>query len=82
MRRFAFSKMLMPSGRTSGFGGKGAGVVVLLVGMGLAACQPTIKVEAPDKPIVINLNVKVEQEVRIKIEKDVDTLLEQDNELF
>jgi hypothetical protein len=47
----------------------------------LAACQPTVKVEAPDKPIVINLNVKIEQEVRVKVEKDVDTLL-QDKDLF
>ena len=33
------------------------------------ACQPTVKVEAPEKPIVINLNVKIEQEVRVKIEE-------------
>ena len=38
----------------------------------LAACTPTIKVEAPDKPIVINLNIKIEQEVRIRVDKDVD----------
>ena len=41
----------------------------------LAACNPTVKVEAPDKPIVINLNVKIEQEVRIKVEKDVQDLV-------
>lgn len=65
----------------SAFCGKQGGAVAM-VGLVLAACQPTIKVEAPDKPIVINLNVKIEQEVRIKIEKDIDTLLEQNNELF
>lgn len=48
----------------------------------LAACQPTVKVEAPDKPIVINLNVKIEQEVRIKIERDVEDLLKSQPELF
>ena len=47
----------------------------------LAACQPTVKVEAPDKPITINLNVKIEQEVRVKVEKDVEDLLD-DKELF
>jgi hypothetical protein len=47
-----------------------------------AACQPTVRVEAPDKPIVINLNVKIEQEVRIKVERDVDTLLQQNEGLF
>ncbi len=42
----------------------------------LAACQPTVRVEAPKDPITINLNVKIEQEVRIKVEKDVETLLD------
>ncbi|SOD96725.1 YnbE family lipoprotein [Caenispirillum bisanense] len=48
----------------------------------LAACQPTVKVEAPDKPIVINLNVKIEQEVRVKVEKDVEDLLQERKDLF
>lgn len=47
-----------------------------------AACQPTVKIEPPDKPIVINLNIKIEQEVRIKVEKDVEDLLKQNPELF
>ena len=47
----------------------------------LSACQPTVKVEAPSEPIVINLNVKIEQEVRVKIEKDVEDLLA-DEDLF
>ena len=37
-----------------------------------AACSPTVKLEVPDKPIVINLNVKIEQEVKVRLEKDVD----------
>lgn len=49
--------------------------------LGLAACQPTVKVEAPKEPIVINLNVKIEQEIRVKVEKDVEDLL-QDSDLF
>ena len=45
------------------------GRAALLLGVGLAACSPTVKVEAPDKPIVINMNIKIEQEVRVKIEQ-------------
>ena len=48
----------------------------------LAACQPTVKVEAPDKPIVINLNVKIEQEVRVKVEDDVEQLFDTNDNLF
>ncbi len=53
-----------------------------MLALGLLACTPTVKVEAPDKPIVINLNVKIEQEVRVKIDRDVETLLQQNPELF
>lgn len=49
---------------------------------GLAGCNPTVKVEAPDKPIVINLNVKIEQEVRIKVDKDVESLVNDNPNLF
>jgi hypothetical protein len=48
----------------------------------LAGCNPTVKVEAPDKPIVINLNVKIEQEVRIKVDKDVESLVNNNPNLF
>lgn len=48
----------------------------------LAGCNPTVKVEAPDKPIVINLNVKIEQEVRIKVDKDVDNLVKTNPNIF
>ncbi len=53
-----------------------------LMAFSLAACSPTVKVEAPDKPITINLNVKIEHEVRVKIEKDVEDLLSKDSGLF
>ena len=40
--------------------------------LALAACEPTVKIEAPDKPIVINLNVNITQEVRVKVDRDLD----------
>lgn len=42
------------------------------IALALIACEPTVKVEAPDKPIVINLNVNIKQEVRVKVERDLD----------
>lgn len=54
-----------------------AGVVLVL-----GACNPTVKIEAPDKPIEINLNVKIEQEVRIKVDRDLDELLAENPDLF
>ncbi len=52
-----------------------------LIGV-LAACQPTVKIEPPDKPIVINLNVKVEQEIRVRVEREVEDLMRQNPQLF
>lgn len=48
----------------------------------LGACEPHVKVEAPDKPITINLNIKIEHELRVKLEKDVDDLITKNKELF
>ncbi|MEN2979680.1 YnbE family lipoprotein [Tistrella bauzanensis] len=48
----------------------------------VAACQPTVRVEAPEKPIVINVNVKIEHEVRVRVEKDIEDLLSSEPELF
>ncbi len=48
----------------------------------VGACEPTVRIEPPDKPIVINLNVKVEQEIRVKVEREVEDLIKQNPDLF
>ncbi len=50
----------------------------LLLGAGCA----TVKVEAPDEPIEINLNVNIQQEVRIKMEREVEDLITQNPDIF
>ena len=56
-----------------------AGLAVLPA---LAACNPTVRVEAPTEPIEINLNIRIEQEVRIKIERELDELFEEEDDIF
>ena len=48
----------------------------------LAACNPTVKVEAPKEPIEINLNVKIEHHIRVQVDEELDDLFEEDSELF
>ena len=45
----------------------------------LAGC---ISVSPPDKPIEINLNVTIRQEVLVKLQRDVEQLIEQNPEAF
>lgn len=47
-----------------------------------AACTPVVQVEMSDKPITINLNVKIEHEIRVKVEKELDNLFTKDSGLF
>jgi hypothetical protein len=48
----------------------------------LAGCTPKVQVEAPKEPITINMNIKIEHEIRVKVDKDLDQLLDKDSELF
>ncbi len=57
-------------------------VSVVLLLFFVAACNPTVKVEAPDEPITINMNIKIEHEVRIKVEKDLEGVFDEDSGLF
>ena len=41
-----------------------------------------VNISAPDKPIEINLNVKVQQEVVVRLEKDAKDLINNNPELF
>ncbi len=34
----------------------------------LAGCAPTIKIEAPKEPITINLNIKLDADIRVRVE--------------
>ena len=47
-----------------------------------AACTPTVKVEAPDKPIEINMNINIKHEILIKVEKEVEEMFEEEDDLF
>jgi YnbE-like lipoprotein len=45
----------------------------------LASC---ISVKAPDKPIEINLNVTIRQEVLVRLQRDVEQLINQNPQAF
>lgn len=48
----------------------------------LNGCTPTVKVEAPSEPITINLNIKLDADVRLKLEETATNDIQQNPELF
>jgi len=57
----------------------------LLAAFGTASMLPLagcISVSPPDKPIEINLNVTIRQEVLVRLQRDVEQLIEQNPEAF
>jgi hypothetical protein len=56
--------------------------IALMATLWMVACSPTVRMEAPEKPIEINMNVKIEHEIRVKVEKDIEQMLEENKELF
>ena len=52
---------------------------VLIIALASSGC---INIKAPDKPIEINLNVNIKQEVIVKLQKDADDFITNNPELF
>jgi hypothetical protein len=48
----------------------------------LTACTPTVQLAAPKEPITINLNVKIEHEIRVKVDKELDDVFAENSDLF
>lgn len=56
--------------------------LLLSIAIVVGACTPKVEVVAPDKPITINLNVKIKHEIRVKVDKDLDKVFSEDKGLF
>ncbi|SFR54950.1 YnbE-like lipoprotein [Marinobacter gudaonensis] len=57
-------------------GGPSINAVLMGVILPLAtvACTPTVQMAAPKEPITVNLNVKIQHEIYVKVDKEVDEL--------
>ena len=60
-------------------------MAVASIALGLATvagCTPRVAIEAPKEPITINMNIKIEHEIRVKVDKDLDQLFSENDEIF
>ena len=56
-------------------------ICLLLAGFA-SACTPTVQIAAPKEPIEINLNVKIEHNIRVQVDKELESLFEEDSDVF
>jgi hypothetical protein len=55
------------------------GLVSILSQVG---CTPRVEIAAPEKPITINMNIKIDHEVRVRVERDLEDVISKDSDLF
>jgi hypothetical protein len=67
--------MIMTHGRTQA-------IRLLALAAAAAPLGGCVSVKAPDKPIEINLNVTIRQEVLVRLQRDVEQLIEQNPQAF
>lgn len=59
------------------------GLVILLAGGLIAtACTPTVQLAMPNEPITINMNVKIEHDIRVRVDRELEHVLSEDSGLF
>jgi len=62
---------------------KTAGYLAALVHVvAMVGCTPKVAVEAPEKPITINLNIKLDADVRVKLEEAAKKDIEANPNVF
>lgn len=56
--------------------------ILLALFFTITACTPRVELAMPDEPITINLNVKIDHEIRVKVDKELDDIFDEDSGLF
>ncbi len=74
--------MILTTRTFGGYAGAMKQAASLLMAATVAACGGCVQVQAPDKPIEINLNVNIRQEVVYSLKQDANDLIKNSPELF
>ena len=53
-----------------------------LMGLALTSCAPTVALQAPDKPLEINLNVKIDHQISVNVDKQLDEVMKSNEGIF
>lgn len=55
---------------------------LLALGLLVAACEPTVRLEAPRDPVTINLNVNLDADVRVRLEETAREDIQANPDIF
>lgn len=61
---------------------RGIEIRYVLVAIGTVALGGCVQIATPDKPIEINLNINIKQEILYKLDGDAKKLVEQNSGIF
>lgn len=56
--------------------------IFLVLLASLSACTPTVQLAAPKEPIEINMNIKIQHEIRVQVDKELEGLFDEDSDVF
>lgn len=48
----------------------------------VSACTPRVELAMPSEPITINLNVKIDHQIRVKVDQELDDIFNDESGLF
>lgn len=57
-------------------------LILILIPLFFFSCAPTVKVEAPDKPVEINMNINIKHEINVKVDKKLESVMEDNEDIF
>jgi hypothetical protein len=57
-------------------------LIIPLLLLLVAGCNPTVTLEAPKEPIEINLNVKIEHNIRVQVDQELEDLFDEESDIF
>jgi|TARA_B110000116_G_scaffold215402_1_gene192033 hypothetical protein len=59
---------------------KSAGILIVI--MAIIGCTPTVQIAVPSEPITININLKIQHEILVKVDRQIDDVFSDESGLF
>jgi len=56
--------------------------ILFLLIVTVSACAPRVELAVPSEPITINLNVKIDHQIQVKVDQELDDLFSDESGLF